>query len=246
MLWARSKPVEVYLGQTMVGCRGLDDLGDRWAEVAHFDDALTRLADWMSSSAAPMRARVWLGSTLARPFVLAANCGARNAIEARELASTAAADLTGMSRELKVWLAPWGPGQTALAVAMEQHVLAALTAIARTRGSLRVISVRPWWNQVLDAVVERSRTQSRSIGWTLAEPDGLAHGRIASGEVLEAAFEMRRAHDPDATIVRRRLAVGWGDVDGVEHFTFTGSAAQPSPLFAIGGATHVQVDEVAV
>jgi hypothetical protein len=237
--WVRSRTVEVYLGSTTVGCRGLDDLGDRWAEASRLDAGLARLGEWMAGSADPLRARVWLGAGLARPLVVAPGSGARNAREARELASVLAADVTGLGDELKVWLAPWRAGRTTLAVAIPQPLLASLRALAGARRGQRVVSVRPWWNQVLDAAIERSRTGARSIGWTVAEPDGLVQGRIVSGEVAEAAFEAPRTHDPDGALIRRRLEIGWGDLDEVEHLVFRPAATNPE-RYAVGGAEGVQ------
>jgi len=243
-LWARSRSVELYLGQTLIGCRGLDAAGDRWADVADIDEGLARLGEWMSTSPAPIRARVWLGSTLSRPFILDANCGARNTAEARELAVAVASDFAGQEGGSKVWLAPWRVGRPTLAVAISKSLPSAVEAAAGGRGTFRVASVRPWWNQVLDAVIERSREQARSIGWTLVESDGFVHGRIDSGVVSDAAFEARKVHDPDSTQLRRRVAVGWLEVEDVEHFAFTPGAA-PSPVFAIGAATLIRINEAA-
>jgi hypothetical protein len=243
--WARSKLAEVYVGQSLMGCRGLDDLGGRWMGIAGVEDGLVRLGEWTTASAAPMRIRVWLGASLSRPFVVPANSGARNVGEARELAAAIAAESTGLEGAVKVWLAPWHAGRSTLAVAVPQSLLSSLDGMSRSRRGQRVISVRPWWNQVLDPVIDRSRAQSRSIGWTLVEPDGVIHGRLASGDVADGGFEMRRAQDPDAAMLRRRLAIGWGDLEESEHFVFEASTVPRSPLFAIGGASVLQDVEAA-
>jgi len=244
VLWARSRAMEFYLGRTLVGCRTpTDDASDRWIDVANLDEGLSRLGECMSASPLPVRGRVWLGSTLARPFVVPADGGARNSGEAHELAEAIAGDLTGLDGDLKVWLAPWQGGRATLAAASPQYVLSALAKAAAARRGQRVASVRPWWNQVFDAVHDRSRAQVRSIGWTLAEPDGLVQGRAASGDVVEATFEARTTHDPDATLARRRLAIGWSEVDEIEHFEFADETAAQSPLFAIGGARLLRADE---
>jgi hypothetical protein len=98
------------------------------------------------------------------------------------------------------------------------------------------VSVRPWWNQVLDAVVERSRVGAGSmIGWTVTEPDGLVQGRIASGDVVDGAFEAPRKHDLDGAMIRRRLEIGWGDLDEIEHLVLR-PGALTTERYAIGAA----------
>jgi hypothetical protein len=241
--WVRSRRVEVYLGSTLVGCRGLDDLTERWAEVASLDEGLARLTEWMAVAAVPLRARVWLGSALARPFVVAADAGARDAGEASELARAVASDATGLGGELKVWLAPWRARRATLAVAIPQLLLSALEATAGQRRGQRVVSVRPWWNQVLDDAIERSRGQARSIGWSLTEPDGLVQGRLDAGQVVEAGFEAPRVHDPGGTMSRRRLQIGWGEIDLVEHFAFRPMGALDGRQ-AIGATEPVRLGEV--
>lgn len=236
MLWVRSKAVEVYLGPTTVGCRGLDDVDHRWADVSDLEDGLVCLREWLAELRNPVRARIWLATSLARPFVITVDSGARNTDEARELANAMAGEATGLDGELKVWLAPWRAEQMALAVAVSRSLLSSILALTNGRNGLRVPSVRPWWNPVLDAVIERSRDSARSIGWTIAEPDGLVQGRVVAGEVIEAAFEAPRPHDPESTMIRRRLEVGWGDVDEIEHLCFGRSAKATAP-YAIGVAS---------
>ncbi len=249
MWWVRSRAVEVYLGETLVGCKGLDDDAERWADVADVEAGLVQLHAWVSTAKVALRARVWLGSALARPLVIDRHCGARNVDEARALASTSAGEATGLAGDLKVWLGPWRPDQPTLAVATPRPLLAALqSAMSSSSGPrCRVHSVRPWWNQVFDAVLDRSRAQSRTIGWTLVEPEGLVHGRVERGGAIECAFERAKSHDPGFALLRRRLAVGWGAVDEVEHFVFEprAPAAGGSAPFGIGRAAPLIDSEVA-
>lgn len=242
MLWVRSRSIEVYLSPTTVGCRGLDDSGDRWAQVASLEDGMAQLKEWLADSTTPVRARVWLGSCLARPFVISANSGARNTGEARELAGAMASDASGLEGDLKVWLAPWRAASATLAVAIPQSLHASLVALIGARKGQRVTSIRPWWNQYLDDVIERSRASASSIGWTVAEPDGLVQGRIVSGDVVEAAFEPPRTLDPDAVLIRRRLSIGWGELDEIEHLVFR-PGANTAAQYAIGGPDPVRLAE---
>ena len=249
MSWVRSKAVEVYLGETLVGCKGLDDAAERWAEVADVQAGLAQLREWASAAGVPVRARVWLGSALARPLVLAGDCGAKNLEEIKALAAMTASDITGLPGELKVWTAPWRANRPTLAVAISRTLLAALETATSSSAEklLRVDSVRPWWNQVFDAVLDSSRAQACSIGWTLMEPDGLVHGRVARGEAIESAFEGSKARDPDWSLLRRRLAIGWDGVDEIEHFGFEAGAAVSgkASLFAIARASLLGEKEAA-
>ena len=243
MLWVRSKAVEAYLGETLVGCVGLDGLDARWVRVPDAHAGLAQLREWSEGAGHPVRARIWLGSSLSRPLMLGADCGARTAQEAAELALAIAGDSTGLSGDLKVWTSPWRDGCPTLAVATRKDVLATLQS-AKRKG-WHVSSVRPWWNQVIDPVLNRSRAQARTIGWSLAEPDGLVRGRVDAGQVMEAGYETSKARDPDWTLLRRRLAIGWGKVDEVEHFGFepTPPAGGRSVLFGIGHAALTTVTE---
>jgi hypothetical protein len=247
VLWVRSRRVEIYLGETLIGCKGLDGADDRWLDVANVEAAVAQLHEWVSAVQAPVRARVWLGSALARPLILPGDCGARNAEEAKVLASVTAGDVTGQEGDLKVWTARWRAGRPTLCVAIPRSVLVALQtpASAAERCRLRVDSVRPWWNQVLDVVLNRSRLQSRAIGWTLVEPDGLIEGRAERGEVIEVGFEGRKVHDPDWSLLRRRLAIGWDGIDDAQHFAFgrAGVTAETATPFAIGGAGILAIGE---
>lgn len=241
MLWVRSKAAEVYLGRTLVGCKGLDDADERWAEVADVEAGLARLDGWMAEASVPVRARVWLGSSLSRPLIVSGDCGARNAGEMKALASMTASEITGLSGDLKVWTAPWRADRPTLAVALCQPVLATLTSKTSSSAGRRwrADSVRPWWNQVLDAVLDRSQEQSSVIGWTLAEPDGLVRCRVERGEAIEGAFEVVKTSDPDWALLRRRLTIGWDGVDDIEHFRFEADGAAPrgNSVFAIGRAS---------
>lgn len=246
MLWVRSKAVEFYLSETLLGCKGLDGADERWAQAAGLDAAVAQLRVWITESAAPVRARVWLGSSLARPLIVGGDSGAKDPGEAKALASMRASEITGLSGDLKVWTGPWRSNRPTLAVAMPQAVLSLLTQMTDSPAGKRwrIDSVRPWWNQVFDAVLDRSHAQSRTIAWTLAEPDGLVHGRVERGEATEGAYEAIKARDPDWALLRRRLTVSWGGVDEVEHFGFEqgGATASRNSVFAIARATLL-VDE---
>jgi len=247
-LWVRSKAAEAYLGETLVGCTGLDGAITRWAAVPDVDAGVARLREWALSAELPIRARIWLGSTLARPLVLASNCGAKNSREASELVSATAGGVTGLPGELKVWSAPWRDGRPTMAVAVRRELLTALQSAGSSPNAkrFRVDSVRPWWSQIFDPVLNRSRTQSRAIGWSLAEPDGLVHGRIEGGEVVEAAYEALKARDPDWALLRRRLTIGWAGADDVEHFDFDSPVpvGGASSLFEIGHAALMTAEAV--
>lgn len=246
MLWVRSKAVEVYLGETLVGCKGLDEGAERWSEVRDLDAGFATLDSWLDGADQPCRARVWLSSALARPWIIAADCGARNASELRTLASLRAGETTGLAGEVKVWTAPWRANRPTLAVAMPILAFGRLNstrASSRRGKGWRVDSVRPWWNQVFDAVQQRSLCEGSSVAWTLVEPDGFIHARLERGETVDGAYEAPKARDPDWTLLRRRLAMGWDGVGEVDHFAFQTETAPgaSSPPIAVGWATLLTV-----
>jgi hypothetical protein len=234
-LWVRSEQAEIYLSSDCVGLRSDRASVPDWVDVPDLDAGLARIADALTQ--VPMqscgRVRIWLGSTLARPLMLTASAGARNRDEAKALAGMLAADATGFVEPVRVWANAWRPKRGGMAVVMPERVWTALNAAvdearnqrAKVRGreisrSLELISVRPWWNQAVDAMLAESARDSNRIGWSLAEADGVVHGIVDNGEVVEAGFDAIGPHDADGSLLRRRLAVNWEGVGMARHLAF--------------------------
>jgi hypothetical protein len=242
--WGRSEPVEVYLSPTCLGVGGRGVAATAWQDAAGLDDALARLDAALRSPALGHRrgVRVWLASTLARPMIIGASAGARDAEEARALAAVRAPAGTGLDAAVRVWTSPWRSGRDLLAVAMPLAAwdglerLVGSTDVGSQGGRRRLVSVKPWWNACFDAMIDESRREGASIGWSLREPDGTVHGALRAGEMADIAFDAASEHDPAATLLRRRLAVSWGEVESVRHHDFVRQdAADPGCPCAIGG-----------
>ncbi len=235
MWWARSELVEIYLSPSSIGLASGRAGAANWIDVQGIDDALANLAEALTQP--PLRScgrvRIWLASTLARPLMLSAASGARNRDEAEGLAAMLAADATGFDEPVRVWADAWRVSRGGMAVVMPERIWAALQGVidqergqrARTRGnevarSLELISVRPWWNYAIDAVIAESTRDASRIGWSLAEDGGVVHGIVDKGESVEAGFDLLGAHDADGALLRRRLMVNWEGVDVSQHLEF--------------------------
>ncbi len=245
MWWDRSELAEVYLSPTCVGLANRRMDSASWIETDGLDDGIARLAGALAH--APLqfcgRVRVWLGSALARPLMLSAASGARNREEARGLATLLAPDATGLDGAVRVWVNAWQPNRGGLAVAMPENVWTALhgaidqALIERARArhkdaarSLELVSVRPWWNQAMDAVIEDSGKEGSCIGWSLTEGSGVVHGIVDKGTPVEAGFDLLGEHDVDGALLRRRLQVNWNATTASRHLEFArhGNGARAS------------------
>ncbi len=222
MWWDRSSRVEAYLGRSLVGCRLTGKAGLRWQATAGVEEGLAALRHWCGEDAAPKRLRIWLGASLARPWMLAADAGVRSTAEARMLAASMAREVTAWDEAPHLWTAPWRTGRPTACVAVPREVHAALLAKAGFAGGahVRVESVRPWWNQVFDERLACSAVDRVACGWSLAEPDGLVCGLVREGRPVELRFEAVKVHDPHWTLLRRRLAMHWSEADVIEHRRF--------------------------
>jgi len=160
---------------------------------------------------------------------------------AAALAAVLAADVLPDAGAARVWCDRWRPGAPTLAVAMPRmlHERLLAPAAAGQAPRWRLESVRPWWNPSVDALLDRTRPGGGSIGWSLGEPDGMIVGRAVAGRPVELAFEAAKRHDPDWSLLRRRLAANWHDVDAIEHLDFARAAAAAAPV-AIGAARAVE------
>jgi hypothetical protein len=234
----------VYLGKSLVGWRADGDAEARWQTTSTVDDGLARLAAWCTEDATPKRLRVWLGSSLAKPWMLPADAGVRSDADARVLAVATAADATGWSSTPKVWTGPWRPGHPTVCVAIPGVLASALAGAGRADGRAinEVESVRPWWNLQFDAALDRSRAEHVACGWSVAEPDGLVCGLARDGQLEEVRFEAPKRHDADWALLRRRLAINWPADVVASHRRF---APDSDGAWPIASAPVVNLDEAA-
>jgi len=233
--WDRSELTEVYLSSHCIGMVSGHTGAASWIETQDVDDGLERLAQALRQ--VPLvscgRLRVWLASALARPLILSATSGARNREEAKGLAAMLAPDATGFDEPVRVWASAWRVNRGGLAVVMPQSLWTALNkAVEQVREnrrrvrrqdaarSLELVSVRPWWNHAIDAVIADSARDANRIGWSFAEGGGVVHGIVDKGQPIEAGFDLLGAHDADGSLLRRRLQVNWNGVATSRHLEF--------------------------
>jgi len=105
-------------------------------------------------------ARVWLGGSLARPFLAPGAAGLRSAAERERVALACANAQTGLAGPCRLWLES-GKGAT-MGVAIAQAELAAVESGLR-EAELRPASLTPWWAEALRAAV-RTRSGLRALG----------------------------------------------------------------------------------
>ena len=242
MWWDRSELTDIYVSPTCIGLASQRAGATSWVEADGLEDGLDQLAKALTQPPVQTskRLRVWLASALARPLMLSAASGARNREEAKSLAMMLAPDATGFDEPVRVWAGAWRKGRGGLAVVMPERAWTALhstIAQASTAGrALALVSVRPWWNHAMDAVIAKSKQEASRIGWSLAEVGGVLHGVVDRGQPVEAGFDLPASHDVDATLLRRRLEVQWDPRASTNHLDFVRDGGVPgAPL---GGWRH--------
>jgi hypothetical protein len=244
--WDRSELAEVYLSSRSIGMVSSRATVPSWKETQDINDGLERVAEALQQEPLQScgRVRVWLASALARPLILSATSGARNREEAKSLTMMLSPDATGFEEPVRVWAGAWRGNRCGLAVVMPQSLWAALNMVvqqerdnrrrARSKDgarSLDLVSVRPWWNHAIDAVIADSARDTSRIGWSFAQDGGVVHGIVDSGQPTEAGFDLLGTHDADGSLLRRRLQVNWNAVASVRHMEFErGGRTDPASL----------------
>lgn len=154
MWWAGSNPLDAYLGTRSTAiCRGSERVWS--AACSGVDDGLQKLRSQLQSNTARQRIRLWLSGGLCRPFLIQAVAGVRNTAEAQRIADATAPNATGLQGACRVWIESRQPSGARVAVAAVADVLNAASELA-TGGRGRVMSVKPWWSEVLRAAMLQS------------------------------------------------------------------------------------------
>jgi hypothetical protein len=250
VLWDRSDIAEAYLSPSCAGLVTARAPQARWFDTGNLSESCARLAEELSQTPfnGCRRLRVWLASALARPLIVPARSGARNVSEVKALVAMLAADATGLDGPVRTWLARWRADQAALAVVVTEREWTELQETLQTARRLRaeskgdntsrrleLVSAKPWWNHALDEALSASGRDGSGFGWSLSERDGVVHGLVDGGRIIEAAFETRSVHDMDGALLRRRLEVGWDAKRPARHLVFSrGEGAAPNTNSRLG------------
>lgn len=146
-----SRVSDVYLGtRALAVCEeGASVLA---LDVCGFAAGLEALAQWLNS--APhrqrLRLRLWLSGGLCRPFIMPAVQGVANAAEAKAVATTLAPQHTGLTGPCTVFVERSAATEPVLAIATQDDRLRQMrNLLASHERKPRVLSIRPWWAEVL-------------------------------------------------------------------------------------------------
>lgn len=242
MWWDRSELLELYLSPGAIGRAATAVGAARWTQTSDLADSIRHLGSWLDDAAAPevRRIRVWLSGSFAWPYLVPVASGARNRREVHALATAMARDATGIEGEVRLWLDRWHVDEPTLAVAIPADVWRMLHDMADARNAARrtmprkqrlpaikIASVRPWWNLPFDSLLTQSRGDANRVGWSLSDGDGVVHGVVDRGSVVEIGFDRPGLHDPTGSLLRRRLQVNWGAAAAGRHLHFERDAASP-------------------
>ncbi len=159
-----SKALDVYLGtRALVIGRGVELLHS--AGVTEFEEALEALKAWLEAFTPGQKLRVWLSGALCRPFIVPAVDGVSTRDELNRVALALAPQQTGLVGACRVWVDVGPRGTPLAAVAVPQDVIDRLYAtLAAAKGRRVVVSIRPWWSEVLRHVLaQRPATPAISV-----------------------------------------------------------------------------------
>lgn len=185
--------------------------GDPVAGLSRADgsDLASALAAFVErrAGAGAVRARVWLGGDVCRPFLFPVVAGLRDRDERERAAQAMAPERTALSAPLRLWLEDGAATGARAAAAMTQaDYLQTMEALRRAR--VRPASLAPWWSAALGAAL-RARPGLRAF----AAFDGVALV-VATGEGgAFSALECMAPVDAEAARAawRRRLFAGGVD-----------------------------------
>ena len=202
---------DVYLGtRAFAVCHRAQAIAEQ--PVAKFDDALAALREWLEQTSTGLQLRLWLSGSLSRPFIVHPVPGIKTEAELRQVASTMAFQLTGLSEESKVWLDQGRLEQPRVAVAVQRADLHKLeeTIHAITSHKHRIVSIRPWWSEVLRWTL---RGQPDAVAVATQDCDSLTV-LVGQGSAYEVATSFAPVTDretADSALARLLLSADVGD-----------------------------------
>lgn len=212
MWWVGSSPLDVYLGTRYAAiCRGTERL---WASgIGGLDDGLGRLRAQLAANTKPHRLRVWVSGGLCRPFLLPAVEGLRGAGEAQQIARAMAPKATGLTPPCEVWVEPRSGSGAQVAVAIARPVVDAVLALSTGRGR-RVVSVRPWWSEVLRAATASGEPPTAV---SVRDCDSVTI-LLGQGDTFEAAATVAPVLDDDSARAAFARATMSSDLEVAKTF----------------------------
>lgn len=155
MLWARTKPVMLYISPRLIGIQTAEAL--TWLPSSSVKEGLECLADH-DVFRTRQAVRVWLDATLAVPLLLTGVDGLTLA-DRKRVAESMAAEVYGLTGPLQIWVEDSAPKAVPLqcvASAMESQLWAMLNEKLLGPRACRLLSLAPWWAACLDHVCEGS------------------------------------------------------------------------------------------
>ena len=205
-----SRRIEVYLGRDVLGVRQVD-AAPHWHATSSVAESLGALREFLIARSQRNRImRVWLSASLARPFVVAADCGALGQQELQAVADSMAVGSTDLRGNLRVWTDVWRARQPCAAVAVEAELLEALRSISAKSGCT-LDSVKPWWNLVQQvAPFDKARRGEAVLLWSVGERDGLTLGVVKGGRTVSLDGYGPSPYDPQFAQLRLRASLSAG------------------------------------
>jgi hypothetical protein len=188
-------------------CRGAEPL---LAEpVADVGAGLQLLVDWLTNAPPKQRLRVWMSGGLCRPYRLAPVAGVRSEAELRRVAPAIASRQSGLEGVCRVWMDGGKPGETRTCVVVQARTVDGVLRAVPNVGGHRVLSIRPWWAEVLRSVLERA-PQSSSVATHDCDSLTLLGGLGAGFDVATTLTPVVGRDAADAALARMLLSADAG------------------------------------
>ncbi len=182
MWWAGRQFVDVYLGTRAAGIAQAMET-TRWGRVEGFGAAIADVQTFLGKSPNAPRIRVWLSGGLCQPFLIPVLEGVEDKTERHRIAVAMANRQTTLGENCEVWLDPHSSAGGRLAVAVARSLRSTVIGSLSTIG--RVVSIRPWWCEVLRAAL-RAKSGSSLTALGVQDCDALTV-LAAGGEAFDVA-----------------------------------------------------------
>jgi hypothetical protein len=160
--WAGPEATDIYLGTR---CLAVFEGQERvfLQSLAEGELPSTAFDQWIRGAKRRARIRVWVSGGLCRAFLVASAPQLKSRDELVKVAQAMAPASTGLSEGCRVWVDGEGGPAGTVATAMDRVALEAIVSGAKA-GGLRVLSIRPWWAELLRAaLVENPALRSLAV-----------------------------------------------------------------------------------